>query len=104
LSTPSTPTVFPLIPCGSKGGDMVTIGCLATGFNSPLVTFSWKKAGSTLTDFTEYPAVQKGNVYTGVSQLQVSRNEWDSQQNFQCVVTHNNTDSSADIKKPCKTN
>uniref|UniRef100_A0A3Q4H053 Ig-like domain-containing protein n=1 Tax=Neolamprologus brichardi TaxID=32507 RepID=A0A3Q4H053_NEOBR len=65
------PTVFPLITCGSQSGDMVTLGCLATGFNLPVVTFSWTKGSflwsSSLTDTIHYPAVQKGNVYTGVT-------------------------------------
>ncbi|CAI5675082.1 unnamed protein product [Oreochromis niloticus] len=67
---------------------MVTLGCLATGFNPPAVTFSWTKGGAALTDFIQYPAVQKGNVYTGVSQVRVRRQDWNAQQNLQCAVTH----------------
>ncbi|KAL3987252.1 F-box protein 45 [Sarotherodon galilaeus] len=67
---------------------MVTLGCLATGFNPPAVTFSWTKGGAALTDFIQYPAVQKGDVYTGVSQVRVRRQDWNAQQNLQCAVTH----------------
>uniref|UniRef100_A0A668U7Y3 Ig-like domain-containing protein n=1 Tax=Oreochromis aureus TaxID=47969 RepID=A0A668U7Y3_OREAU len=98
--TSSPPTVFPLVPCGSESGDMVTLGCLATGFNPPAVTFSWNKDSNPLTDFIQYPAVQKGNVYTGVSQIRVRRQDWDGRQNFQCAVNHAAGNAEAPITKP----
>uniref|UniRef100_A0A669BSA2 Immunoglobulin heavy variable 10-1 n=1 Tax=Oreochromis niloticus TaxID=8128 RepID=A0A669BSA2_ORENI len=100
--TKTAPTVFPLVPCGSESGDTVTLGCLATGFNPPAVTFSWNKDSNPLTDFIQYPAVQKGNVYTGVSQIQVSRQDWDGQQNFQCAVNHTAGNAETPITKPRK--
>uniref|UniRef100_A0A669E431 Immunoglobulin heavy variable 10-1 n=1 Tax=Oreochromis niloticus TaxID=8128 RepID=A0A669E431_ORENI len=102
LETKTAPTVFPLVPCGSESGDTVTLGCLATGFNPPAVTFSWNKDSNPLTDFIQYPAVQKGNVYTGVSQIQVSRQDWDGQQNFQCAVNHTAGNAETPITKPRK--
>ncbi|CAI5675086.1 unnamed protein product [Oreochromis niloticus] len=83
---------------------MVTLGCLAIGFNPPAVTFSWTKSSflwsTSLTDTIHYPAVQKGNVYTGVSQVRVRRQDWDARQTFQCAVTHAAGNGQASFQKP----
>uniref|UniRef100_A0A3Q0R0J1 Ig-like domain-containing protein n=1 Tax=Amphilophus citrinellus TaxID=61819 RepID=A0A3Q0R0J1_AMPCI len=100
FSSSSGPTVFPLIPCGSQSGETVTLGCLATGFNPSSVTFSWTKGSTALEDFIQYPAVQKGNVYTGVSQVQVRRQDWGAGQNVQCAVTHVAGNETASMDNP----
>ncbi|GLD66693.1 hemicentin-1-like protein [Lates japonicus] len=41
-----------------------------------------------LAEFIKYPSVQKDNLYTGVSQIQVRRQDWDARQTWQCAVTH----------------
>ncbi|XP_071369918.1 uncharacterized protein [Centroberyx affinis] len=88
-ATSTAPSLFPLAQCGSGTGEMVTLGCLATGFTPASVTFAWADSnGAALTDFVQYPAVERNNLYTGVSQIHVRRADWDQRKHFTCNVTH----------------
>uniref|UniRef100_A0A671USN8 Ig-like domain-containing protein n=1 Tax=Sparus aurata TaxID=8175 RepID=A0A671USN8_SPAAU len=87
-ATSTRPTVFPLMQCGSGTGNTVTLGCFATGFTPSSLTYAWTKNGAALTNSIQYPPVQKGNVYTGISQIQVPKQDWDQRQTIQCAVTH----------------
>uniref|UniRef100_A0A8C2XJA2 Ig-like domain-containing protein n=1 Tax=Cyclopterus lumpus TaxID=8103 RepID=A0A8C2XJA2_CYCLU len=88
-ATSTKPTVFPLMQCGSGTGDTVTLGCIATGFTPSSLTFAWSRAdGAALTDFIQYPPVQKDNYYTGVSQIRVSSQDWAAKNAFRCAVSH----------------
>ncbi|RVE69326.1 hypothetical protein OJAV_G00076840 [Oryzias javanicus] len=97
-ATPKFPDVFPLIPCGSPSGDTVTLGCIATDFTPSPVKFSWKLGTDTLENVTHHPSILKGDKYYGVSQVRVSRQDWDARKTFQCVVSHQGRDIPADVK------
>uniref|UniRef100_A0A3Q3GF00 Ig-like domain-containing protein n=1 Tax=Labrus bergylta TaxID=56723 RepID=A0A3Q3GF00_9LABR len=85
VTTSSKPTVFPLMQCGSETANTVTLGCLATGFSPSSVTYAWSKAGTALTDFIQYPPVEKSGVYTGISQIKVNKEDLDAKQTFKCI-------------------
>ncbi|XP_053300239.1 uncharacterized protein ighd [Pleuronectes platessa] len=78
------------MPCGSGTGTTVTLGCLATGFSPSPLTFAWNKNGAALTGSIQYPSVLKGEHYTGVSQIVVPKQDWDSSKpgQYKCAVTH----------------
>ncbi|XP_024920151.1 uncharacterized protein LOC103392960 isoform X13 [Cynoglossus semilaevis] len=82
-ATAIIPTVFPLTPCGNELGSTVTVGCLATGFTPSSVTFSWTLNGVAL-DSVQYPSMLSGNTYTGISQIQVSRQDWTKEKIYKC--------------------
>nr|XP_046187496.1 uncharacterized protein LOC124016020 isoform X3 [Oncorhynchus gorbuscha] len=95
----TAPTLFPLAQCGSGTGDMMTLGCIATGFTPASLTFKWNdEGGNSLTDFVQYPAVQTGGSYMGVSQLRVKRADWDSK-TFECAVEHSAGSKKVPVKK-----
>ncbi|XP_038836255.1 immunoglobulin gamma-1 heavy chain-like [Salvelinus namaycush] len=97
----ATPTLFPLMNCGTASNNVYSIGCLATGFSPSSLTFKWKDAsGSPLTDFVQYPAVQSGGAYTGVSQLRVAENVWGNSKSFICSVEHLGKETTAVINRP----
>uniref|UniRef100_A0A673XIG8 Ig-like domain-containing protein n=1 Tax=Salmo trutta TaxID=8032 RepID=A0A673XIG8_SALTR len=78
---------------------MMTLGCIATGFTPASLTFKWnEQGGKSLTDFVQYPAVQTGGSYTGVSQLRVKRADWDSKI-FECAVEHSAGSKTVPVKK-----
>uniref|UniRef100_A0A3Q2XU23 Ig-like domain-containing protein n=1 Tax=Hippocampus comes TaxID=109280 RepID=A0A3Q2XU23_HIPCM len=82
--------------CGS--GATLSLGCLATGFTPSPLTFTWTKDGSALTDFIQYPSVENNNLYTGVSQIQVRRVDWDNKAKYRCVAKHSNAFSLPTVK------
>ncbi|XP_049416064.1 uncharacterized protein LOC125878734 [Epinephelus fuscoguttatus] len=100
-ATANAPTVFPLMQCGSGTGNTVTLGCLATGFTPSSLTYSWRIVnGAALTDFIQYPPVLKDNLYTGISQVKVRKQDWDALKAFRCDVTHTAGNQHVIITKP----
>ncbi|XP_029946122.1 uncharacterized protein LOC115387517 [Salarias fasciatus] len=87
-ATSTGPTVFPLSPCSSDSATTFTLACLATGFSPASLTFSWTKSDTALTDFLQYPAVQRGETYTGISQIQVKREDWNKLDSIKCLASH----------------
>uniref|UniRef100_H2M8G4 Ig-like domain-containing protein n=1 Tax=Oryzias latipes TaxID=8090 RepID=H2M8G4_ORYLA len=101
-ATPQVPNVFPLMPCGPQSGDTVTLGCLATGFTPSSLTFSWTQGSNSLENIIQYPSILKNDRYLGISQVQVSRQDWDAKKTFQCAATHGRERRTAYIIKPRK--
>ncbi|XP_051905843.1 uncharacterized protein LOC127590362 [Hippocampus zosterae] len=95
--TPIKPTLFPLMQCGS--GATLSLGCLATGFTPSPLTFTWSKDGNALTDFIQYPSVENNNLYTGVSQIQVRKVDWDNKAEYRCVAENSNANVELTITK-----
>uniref|UniRef100_A0A8C7JIA6 Ig-like domain-containing protein n=1 Tax=Oncorhynchus kisutch TaxID=8019 RepID=A0A8C7JIA6_ONCKI len=88
-ATTAPSSLFPLMNCGTPTNDIYSIGCVATGFSPSSITFKWTDSSeSPLTDFVQYPSVQSGGAYIGVSQLRVSKNEWGKSEYFRCSVEH----------------
>ncbi|CAJ1076763.1 immunoglobulin mu heavy chain [Xyrichtys novacula] len=87
-ATSTGPTVFPLMQCDSGTEATVTLGCLATGFSPSSLTYTWNKNGVDLTDFIQYPPVRKDDLYMRISQIQVSRQDWDRRDTYKCIATH----------------
>ncbi|XP_059931247.1 hemicentin-1-like [Gadus macrocephalus] len=97
-SAVQAPNVFPLVQCGSGTGE-VTIGCMATGFTPASLTFKWEFGGSELADAVQYPTSKKDNQYTGVSQIRVRRQDWDTQKPFTCSAVNAGGTAKADVFK-----
>uniref|UniRef100_A0A8C7KDB0 Ig-like domain-containing protein n=1 Tax=Oncorhynchus kisutch TaxID=8019 RepID=A0A8C7KDB0_ONCKI len=95
------PTLLTLMNCGTPSNDIYSLGCIAKGFSPSSHTFKWTDAsGKALTDFIQYPAVQSGETYTGVSQLRVAKNVWGNSKSFSCSVDHPGGAKTAVINRP----
>ncbi|KAG9337393.1 hypothetical protein JZ751_028814, partial [Albula glossodonta] len=106
IQTPRLPTyVFPLTTCGSGGRtDYLTLACITSGFApASSVTFKWQDPnGRSVTDFIQYPTVERNGVYTRVSQVRVRAAAWDGRNSYKCTVRHTSLsgEKSATLEKP----
>uniref|UniRef100_A0A3B3ICY9 Ig-like domain-containing protein n=1 Tax=Oryzias latipes TaxID=8090 RepID=A0A3B3ICY9_ORYLA len=91
--------VIGLMPCGPQSRDTVTLGCLATGFTPSSLTFSWTQGSNNLENITQYPSILKNDKYWGISQVQVSRQDWDAKKTFKCVANHVGDQTTSPITK-----
>uniref|UniRef100_A0A3B3IHE9 Ig-like domain-containing protein n=1 Tax=Oryzias latipes TaxID=8090 RepID=A0A3B3IHE9_ORYLA len=94
--------VFGLMPCGPQSRDTVTLGCLAVDFTPSSLTFSWKQGTNNLENITQYPSILKNDKYLGISQVQVSRQDWDAKKTFKCVANHPKQEVTSPLTKPGK--
>uniref|UniRef100_A0A4W5MM34 Ig-like domain-containing protein n=1 Tax=Hucho hucho TaxID=62062 RepID=A0A4W5MM34_9TELE len=83
------PSLLTLMNCGTPSNNVYSMGCVATGFLPSSLTFKW-------TDDSGSP----GGAYTGVSQLRVAKNVWDTATSFKCSVEHPGGEKTAVINKP----
>uniref|UniRef100_A0A672YJ40 Ig-like domain-containing protein n=1 Tax=Sphaeramia orbicularis TaxID=375764 RepID=A0A672YJ40_9TELE len=104
-ATVTRPTVFPLQPCDMQDGTgMISYACLATGFTPSALTYTWTVNDSPFADSIQYPPVLKNNFYTGVSQIQVRRQDWNNTQLYKCRVEHQGENREVIIKPAGKMN
>uniref|UniRef100_A0A3P9H161 Ig-like domain-containing protein n=1 Tax=Oryzias latipes TaxID=8090 RepID=A0A3P9H161_ORYLA len=92
--------VIGLMPCGPQSKDTVTLGCLAVDFTPSSWTFSWKQGSNNLENITQYPLILKNDKYLGISQVEVSRQDWDAKKTFECAANHGLDRKPASITKP----
>uniref|UniRef100_A0AAY4BU46 Ig-like domain-containing protein n=1 Tax=Denticeps clupeoides TaxID=299321 RepID=A0AAY4BU46_9TELE len=87
--------------CGAASGGFYTVACLAHGFSpAESVTFKWKNhAGAQMTDFIQYPAIQKDGTYSRVSQLRVPEKDWEDKKSFICLAEHPSGEKQATLEK-----
>ncbi|XP_028841734.1 uncharacterized protein LOC114793774 [Denticeps clupeoides] len=101
-ASPSPPqSIFPMFGCGAASGGFYTVACLAHGFSpAESVTFKWKNhAGAQMTDFIQYPAIQKDGTYSRVSQLRVPEKDWEDKKSFICLAEHPSGEKQATLEK-----
>ncbi|KAK7939759.1 hypothetical protein WMY93_003085 [Mugilogobius chulae] len=94
------PTLFSFMPCSSDSDSMVTLACMATGFSPSGASFSWTRNNTAVANSVQYPSVLKDDVYTGVSQIQIPRQEWDQRHLYTCNVEHAGVTKAVDFMKP----
>uniref|UniRef100_A0A3B3SRN0 Ig-like domain-containing protein n=1 Tax=Paramormyrops kingsleyae TaxID=1676925 RepID=A0A3B3SRN0_9TELE len=102
-SIQTKPTVFPLQSCASDtSGGLVDIGCLATGYvPSRSVTFTWrdKGKGSDISDFVQYPEVQRNGAYSVFTQIKVKAEDWEKSNTYTCNANQGQTAESTDVTR-----
>ncbi|XP_035260221.1 immunoglobulin gamma-1 heavy chain-like isoform X2 [Anguilla anguilla] len=96
------PSLFPLMACGPKGSNHLTLACIARGFSPDASVTFRSTCGMAGTTSTQYRAVQISGSYASISLVSVKAEERES---YSCSVNDSSLNEKMEVsfKKPDQT-